>query len=69
METVFAWLLVAQIFIAPHHPQNKTFQVPMPDLKTCLEEADKFLDHYEPAGEGSHVAAGCVKHAVREGKS
>lgn len=69
MEPVFVYILLAQIFIAPHHPQNKTYPpTQFPDLKVCLEEAELFLNHFAPPPDG-HVVAGCFKKTVDERKS
>lgn len=67
MENLPAFLLVVQVFFAGHPPQ--THQVPMPDQKVCLQEAEEFLDKFEPPEGSLGIAAGCVKKLVKEEKS
>ena len=62
-----AYLLVVQLFFAGQPP--KSHQVSMPDLETCLQEAEEFLDKFEPPSGSVAIAAGCVKKLVKEEKS
>lgn len=67
MENLSAVLLVVQIFFAGQ--PVKSHQVPMPDMQTCLQEAEEFLDKFAPPEGSVAMAAGCVKKLPKEEKS
>ena len=59
MNTFTAVMLVVTI-ITGANKQNIQHREPMPDMKTCLEEADKFLDHKFPdAVDARGLVASC----------
>ena len=61
------FLLTVQIYFA--NAPAKSHQVPMPDQQVCLQEAEAFLDKFEPPQGAVALAAGCVKKLVKEEKS
>jgi hypothetical protein len=61
-------LLTLMIITGPNRP-DITRSFPMPDMKTCLEEAQRFLEHTPPAEIGGiALFAGCRKPLAIEEK-
>jgi len=41
----------------------------MPDMQVCLQEAEEFLNKFEPPQGSVGIAAGCIKKVTEERKS
>ncbi len=61
------WVLIVQVLFADKPPSRH--QVQMPDQKVCLQEAEEFLDKFEPPPGAVALVAGCGKKLAREEKS
>jgi len=72
MDTA-AWLVLLIVtIVTPSGQKNIEYREPMPTVKICLEEAERFLDSFPPLPphvEGQGVTAACVKKLPAEGRT
>ena len=69
MDPLLGIVLTVMIITGPGK-ENIMHREPMPDMKTCMEEAQKFLDHTFPEGvDAKGLFAGCKRPVIEEDKS